>query len=517
MLQGIMIIISGFISFFQLLYKKPKIALLLLSILFSYPIVLIGYIDYGNRDAAWMAIFLVFWFAAIWGGWIFWFRHERIKKERKEKEKDMKHQAIINPAAPSNMQSVDIHGFIFGEKNGKIMRKAEHTDGHVLVVGGTGTGKTSCLAIPSLLSWNGRVFAIDIKGELRDKTKEKRKNILYFNPEDDEAFGYNPFEPLMWTDNPIHEAQRLAQTLIPAPENSNADPFWITSARDMFSGAILHYFHEGYSFIETVEKILETPVADLMDEISRSKTDGCLSFVNGFIGAENSMFDTYKTLATHIRLFKNPALKNALSKADYLKPADLENQDIYITIQPQNIELWQNLWRLIVKQFFDYFDNRPEKIGGKPAAPILFVIDEFDRLGKIDGIKNALSTLRYKKITISLFLQSLSQLDNTYSSEVRDVICDNCKYTALLSARTTKTQEEYAKLIGRHWLMKIGKGEQLDTLKNLTGTNKNESEEDFWIIRPHELGKLEDIIVLHEKGFCRVNKLPYYKHRDLFY
>ena len=50
----------------------------------------------------------------------------------------------------------------------------ESTDGHILIVGGAGSGKTAAVAIPTLMSWKERVFAIDIKGELYEKTKKAR-------------------------------------------------------------------------------------------------------------------------------------------------------------------------------------------------------------------------------------------------------------------------------------------------------------------------------------------------------
>ena len=67
-----------------------------------------------------------------------------------------------------------VHGFIFGKMGGKYVTKKEDKDGHILVVGGAGSGKTSCIAIPSLLAWREPVFCIDIKGELHQHTLRKR-------------------------------------------------------------------------------------------------------------------------------------------------------------------------------------------------------------------------------------------------------------------------------------------------------------------------------------------------------
>jgi type IV secretion system protein VirD4 len=55
-------------------------------------------------------------------------------------------------------------GFVFGKLGNEYITKKEDMDGHILVVGGAGSGKTSCVAIPSLWAWRKRVFCIDIKG-----------------------------------------------------------------------------------------------------------------------------------------------------------------------------------------------------------------------------------------------------------------------------------------------------------------------------------------------------------------
>lgn len=99
----------------------------------------------------------------------------------------------------------DLSGVVFGKSNGKYATMPESTDGHILIVGGAGSGKTAAVAIPTLMSWKERVFAIDIKGELYEKTKKARgeATIKVFNPTDRNAYGYDPFYMLKTKDNII--------------------------------------------------------------------------------------------------------------------------------------------------------------------------------------------------------------------------------------------------------------------------------------------------------------------------
>ena len=124
------------------------------------------------------------------------------------------------------------------------------------------------------------------------------------------------------------------------------------------------------------------------------------------------------------------ALVSALMKQKNIAPEDLENgRDIYLKIPEGNLETWENLLTLMVSQFLRFFEQR-----GTNKKPILFMLDEFPRLGAISSIKNALTTLRSRNISICLAIQNLSQLDDVYSRSVRNIIIGNCSYKSILSA-----------------------------------------------------------------------------------
>ena len=70
----------------------------------------------------------------------------------------------------------DMSGMVFGKKGSTYVTKKEQEDGHALVIGGAGSGKSSGVAIPTLMSWKNRAFVIDIKGELY---KETKRNVAF--------------------------------------------------------------------------------------------------------------------------------------------------------------------------------------------------------------------------------------------------------------------------------------------------------------------------------------------------
>jgi type IV secretion system protein VirD4 len=163
-----------------------------------------------------------------------------------------------NPPANRRLASSEPRGIFFGARGSQFVVKSEDMDGHVLVVGGTGTGKSSCVAVPTLRHWKGSVFAVDIKGELYTNTKQHRRNTKIFDPSNPEnRYVYDPYVFLNQSNNPAQEARAIAQAIIPLPYDVK-EPFWIESAQIILTGAILHYHHAKCTFIETLRKILNS-------------------------------------------------------------------------------------------------------------------------------------------------------------------------------------------------------------------------------------------------------------------
>lgn len=154
----------------------------------------------------------------------------------------------------------DLSGVVFGKQGGKYATMPETTDGHVLIVGGAGSGKTAAVAIPTLMSWKERVFAIDIKGELYAKTKKARgeAQIKVFNPTDTTAYGYDPFYMLKNADDISSAARQLAMSIVPLPADVK-DPFWIKGAQNMLTGFLIYFQGLGESFSSTMKYIKSIP------------------------------------------------------------------------------------------------------------------------------------------------------------------------------------------------------------------------------------------------------------------
>jgi type IV secretion system protein VirD4 len=365
------------------------------------------------------------------------------------------------------------------------------------------------------------VFAIDIKGELYDKTHQQRKNIKVFAPQDATSrYSYDPYVFLKESQNLAQEARAIAQAIVPLLPDTK-EPFWIESAQIVLAGAILHYYDLKLSFVATLLRIQGQNPESLINTVSKSRNVKARLCVKSFVGMEGKtlagiMAEISRGIAT---LVTDDEIIKALTPnmvKEAIAPSDLElGHDVYIKIPEHLLRQWKNLLSLMVSQFITFFERRAEAPNNRP---ILFLLDEFPRLGKITAITDALATLRSKKITICLVVQSLAQLEMIYGHEARKVIADTCSFKAILGATDADTQEYFSKLVGTYEKIRHTETTNTDPYFGYT-TGKSESstqDNEKRIIKPEEFAALQDIVLLYPltSNFCRVQKQPWYRTRD---
>jgi len=415
----------------------------------------------------------------------------------------------------------DLSGVVFGKLGGKYATMPETTDGHILIVGGAGSGKTAAVAIPTLMSWKQRVFAIDIKGELYEKTKKARgeAQIKVFNPTDKNAYGYDPYFMLKTADDVSSAARQLAMSICPLPAEIK-DPFWIKGAQNMLTGFMIYLQGLDENFSSSMRIIKSTPTKELIAQILEDTNEKARMEVMQFSDMDDkTLSGVYAELSNHITVFAtSDELQKALSgEGRSITPADLENSyDIFCCIPEYKLEEWKDLMGMMCNQFLKSFERRSE--GNK--TPILFFIDEFPRLGKIEAISNGLATLRSKKIHIALVIQSLSQLNAIYGHDVAKVIADNCSYKAILKASEPDTQEWCSKLVGTYDKMKKSSSWQGDNTGFGKGIGTSSSTEEKRIIKPEEFGFLEKenkVICIFPSGYKMLQKSSCYEIGSPFF
>lgn len=329
-----------------------------------------------------------------------------------------KREAMYPAIAKENLYKKPT-GIVLGKYKNKYVCKKLTEDGHIFLLGGSGSGKSSCYVIPTLLTnLNVRIFAVDIKGELSAKTaKIGDKHILIFNPADRNQFGYNPFFNLNEnsTNQTILEVmQNIAYSLIPLPVDVK-DPFWKMSARNLLTGLLIyHYKNDSIDFITIIDEILSKTVKESIKEvIEHAKQNSAeYRYIVQFADMEDeTLGGIVAEMNNHLVVFSNDqdiryAFKNNACKLSVKKLED--GYSIYLVIKEEKLSAYYDVMQLIINQTLAELEKRPED-----ADPIIFIIDELPRIlsaGKLDRLLDAARTLRSRKVTLFLITQSTEAL-----------------------------------------------------------------------------------------------------------
>lgn len=350
---------------------------------------------------------------------------------------------VKNFISKSNTVKNSESGIVLGAANNQMIVKPSTKSGHVLVVGGSGKGKSQCVTIPTLLNWEGSALVVDIKRELYAYTHNVRENkgkVIVFDPEQN-GHRYNPIRECETVDS----CQFLARTLIPTPPK--ADPFWTGNAQNVLAAACFEGYRKGQTLPEIAERILTTDPLTLVDELTGSPYREAALLCSSVKGTpEKTLGGIFTELkGKMITLATDPNIRQALSDSEWTPSTLEEGATIYLRVSERQIETYKPVWSLIVVQILRYLSGRQEH---KDPA-ILLLLDELPRLGKVEGYSSSLPTLRSKNVHIVSAIQSLAQLQEHYGKEVTRTIMDNKAYKLVLSASDNETQKVFSDLAGK--------------------------------------------------------------------
>ena len=407
-----------------------------------------------------------------------------------------------NPFVKKNLvyrHPAQAKGILFGKKFGLLGYSPEQDEGHILVLGPSGTGKTSALLIPTLRSWQGTALVVDISGDISANVNTPNK--IVFDPTSESCIPYDVFASISAVTDDTERQERLEQLaylLLPDKANdSEAGVFFCKNGRKMISAALICYYGMGWGFIEICEHFLSNDWRGLLNDIAKQKNQTANMYISSFAGASEQNTAGCKQAADDaLKLFAtNEKIKNALRKTvsyeQSISPATLETNSIYIFIPDEKLKIYGDLLRIITAQSMEYFSSRPPE----HKQTILFCLDEFASFGRLQ-ITEALRKLRKRHIRIMVLTQSLADLDMIYGKDERKAMLGNFKFTVLLGCKDTETQEYFSKMIGEK--------------RSLLAPDTSQKQQP--IIKPADIAHLgQDLYVICDDGAIRLHKNFYFK------
>ena len=403
-------------------------------------------------------------------------------------------------------------GILFGYTRGhKVAYSPTDAEGHVAVFGGSGLGKTSALLIPTLRSWTGYSFAVDISGDISKNVETPNK--LIYEPSNPASIPYNIFgmiDEIKDKDDQNEALEQLAFLLMPDDNiRDDAARFFRTEGRKILTASLISFYHKGIDFSEICEKIVRSSWQELFNEIDQTQDEDAIQYINSFVGAsEQNTAGCKQDADSKVKLFAtNARVKQTIRRPKKgekcFTPQEIERNNVFVLIEDNKLKLYAPLLHIITAQTLDYFSVRSIH----SETTILLCLDEFASLGKLE-IVDALRKLRKRHVRIMMLTQSMSDIDLIYGKPERMAMMNNYRFKVILGADDTDTQDYFAKLIGQKEVQKKSRSQ---SARNVTHTV---SEGKDWSVEPARLARLHDrLILLHPDGYVELRKNFYFNSK----
>lgn len=407
-------------------------------------------------------------------------------------------------------------GIVLGkDKENRLVTSPVDSEEHILCVGGSGSGKTSSVLIPSALRYsNGGIFAIDISSDIYNNVRSVR-DIAKIDPHSNSSAAFNVFfhiDKEKDKSKKIILIKKLANLILPEFDNTkshNDNAYFQQGSHLLLYASIIYYYSKGYDFCNLCFEIISKTGKELIsmlkgkDSPPNSKlTIKSLADIRDInLASMKQTLDAYISVFATSRPVKRILHRKSKTYQAVISADELEERDIFLCIPQREIVFFSPLMRLISGLVLDYCGSRPLY----PERKILISLDEFSSLGFLDII-NPLANLRKHGTRIMILTQSLADIDDIYGMNKRRTIFDNCSIKIILSAKDLDTQEFFSRLIGTY-------EEEKQTRMYSDGESRHSyTTVEKPIIPPEELGYLrDDCIILLPDGYLKLKKAYFFE------
>ncbi len=421
-----------------------------------------------------------------------------------------------------------IKGPVFGKTSAPFWSGYYLTNGdqpHSLVVAPTRAGKGVGIVIPTLLTFKGSVIALDVKGELFELTSRARKasgdGVFKFAPLDPErrTHCYNPVLDIIALppDRRFTEARRLAANLITA-KGKGAEGF-INGARDLFVAGILACIERGTPTIGAVYDLFAQPgekyklLARLAEETQNKEAQ---RIFDDMASNDTKILTSYTSVLGDggLNLWADPLIKAATSRSDF-SIYDLRRRRtcVYLCVSPNDLEVLAPLMRLLFQQIVSVLQRSLPRKDEKHE--VLFLLDEFKHLGKLETIETAITTIAGYKGRFMFIIQSLSALTGTYEEAGKENFLSNTGLQVFMATADDETPTYISNAIGEYTFqsrsISYGSGRPFDR-------NIQISAQGAPLLRTEQVRLLDDecqIVLIKGQPPLQLRKVRYYSDRIL--
>ena len=341
---------------------------------------------------------------------------------------------------------------------------------NILVVGGSGAGKSRGFALPNIMQCCCSMVITDPKAELLRKTggllEKKGYEVRVFdliNP--DTSFCYNPFEYVHDDKDVLRLISNLIQNTTPKGSQSS-DPFWEKSETALLQALMLYLLHEappeeqnfamimemlGSAQVKEEDEDYESPLDILFDRLQMRDPDSIA--VKQYHIYKQAAGKTAKSIliSVGVRLaaFNLPQIAK-LTNTDELDLSNMGERKVALFCCIPDADTSLNyLVGMIYSQLFQTLYYMADRVhGGALPVPVNCIMDEFPNVSLPNEFEKILATCRSRSIYCSIIIQNMSQLKALFKDSWESLV-GNCDEFLYLGGNEKETHKYVSELLGK--------------------------------------------------------------------
>lgn len=406
---------------------------------------------------------------------------------------------------------------------------------NVIVVGGSGAGKTRGYVLPNIMECNCSYIIADPKGEILRKTgglleKEGYEICVLNLVELEKSDCYNPIAYL----RSDHDALKLVTNLI---KNTNekgqksSDPFWDKSEAAILQAFILYLLHEAPASeqnFSTVMYMIENAAASEEDESYKSPVDLLFDDLERK-NPEHIALKMYKVfkqaagktaksilVSTAVRLaaFNLPEIARVTEKDEmFLNTIGNRKKAVFAVISDNDTSL-NFIVSMLYSQTFQELYHEADRNGGRLPVHVRVMMDEFANVALPENFEKVLATCRGREISINIIIQNMAQIKAMFRDSWEN-LTGNCDTYIYLGGNESTSHEYISKSLGK---------ETVDVkTRGVTHGRNGSSSNNFQsvgreLLTPDEVRMIDnnyEVVIIRGERAVMDKKFALQKHRNI--
>lgn len=384
---------------------------------------------------------------------------------------------------------------------------------NVMVVGGSGSGKTRFYVKPNLMQMHSSYVVTDPKGTIviecgkmleRNGYDIKVLNTINFK----KSMKYNPFAYL----RSEKDILKLVQTIIANTKGEGekaGEDFWVKAEKLYYTALIGYIFYEApreeknfatlldmidASEVREDDENYKNPIDHLFDALERKNPThfAVKQYRKYKLAAGKTAKSILISCGARLAPFDIKELRELMSEDDLALDTIGDKKTALFVIISDTDDTFNFVVSIMYSQLFNLLCDKADDVyGGRLPVHVRFLLDEFANIGLIPKFEKLIATIRSREISASIILQAQSQLKAIYKDHA-DTIVGNCDSMIFLGGKEKTTLKELSETLGKETI-------------DLYNTSENRSNQKSFGLNYQKTGKdlmSQDEITVMDGGKC---------------